>query len=127
MFIAGMIVLGMLAALYLLYVSGCMPVSVRRARMYVGKSGGWGARFAGCEGWIRRIVRVKESRVYDVELTEELTGGTVTAELRDAQKRTVLRLDGEHPRASVALEKGGRYEMTVRFQSATGSFSLQWR
>lgn len=127
MFIAGMIVLGTLAALYLLYVSGCMPVSVRRARMYVGKSGGWGARFAGCEGWIRRIVRVKENRVYDVELTAELTGGAVTAELRDAHKRTVLRLDGEHPRASIALKKGGRYGMTVRFQSATGSFSLQWR
>lgn len=122
----GILCLVMGVGMYLLYISGWMVLSSKRAVTFVGSRGGKAASFSGCSGSVRRIVRFSEDRVYTFMLDCALTKGSVTIVLLDPDKKEVLRLSGEQPNMAVALERNKRYTLVVRFEAATGRYGLRW-
>ena len=111
---------------YGLYLGGFLAVQSKRAVLFVGSLKGNSARFSSCTGFTRRVIRFRDSRPYSVTFSPELTGGSVSLEILDSAKQRVLCLDGSIPGGSVPAEKGKRYYLVIRFQSATGSYSFCW-
>ena len=122
--IALWLVLGV--ALYMLYSNGYLAMASKRAVMYVGSKRGKAAKFSSCSGYTKRIIRVQETKQYRFSLDCNLTAGTILVEVFDASKKPILTLDETHRCAAVDLEKGQRYNLIVRFKSASGDYVLDW-
>lgn len=127
MAIAGILVI----ILYIMYIMGYLPVSVKRARSFVGNMGFGGQRctavFTGCTGHIHRCVRFRESRSYGFNFSLRLREGDVTMELLDSRRSPILVLDHSNPTGVVNVEKGKRYYLYIRFRNAGGDLQLDWR
>ena len=113
------------AGAWLLYQNGLMVVNSKRAVSFVGSDRGRRASFTACTGTIRRILRFSESRTLRVVFSPVLTKGSVTMELLDSSKQPLLQLNEACPIGSISVEKGRRYHLIFRFQSATGEYTLQ--
>lgn len=122
------ILLGAVLALvmYILYHNGLLVMQAKRAVMFAGGRGCKKATFISCSGYIRRVVKFRESKRYRFELNTELSKGEVQMELCEAGKGEILRLDGQMQSGEVFVGKGNRYYLTVRFQSASGKYELDW-
>ena len=115
--------IGILA--YFLYINGYMVVASKRALMFFGSKRGKKAVFSSCTGYIKRVVRFKESKLYHVDFRLELEKGGVMLELLDARKQVILSLNGSEG-AKIEVKSGERYYMILRFKSATGSYEVSW-
>ena len=113
------------AGMWLLYDRGLMVLNSKRAVSFVGSNRGRRASFTACTGTIRRILRFSESKTLRVVFSPVLSHGSVALELLDSQKQPLLRLDESCPTGSISVEKGKRYHLVFRFQSATGEYTLQ--
>ena len=113
------------AGAWLLYQNGLMVVNSKRAVSFVGSDRGRHASFTACTGTVRRILRFSESRTLRVVFSPVLTKGSVTMELLDSSKQPLLQLNEACPIGSISVEKGRRYHLIFRFQSATGEYTLQ--
>ena len=122
--IALWLVLGV--ALYMLYSNGYLAMASKRAVMYVGSKRGKAAKFSSCSGYTKRIIKVQETKQYRFSLDGNLTAGTILVEVLDASKKPILSLDETHRCAAVDMEKGKRYDLIVRFKSASGDYVLDW-
>ena len=122
--IALWLVLG--AVFYLLYSSGSLAMASKRAVMYVGSKRGKAAKFSSCSGYTKRIIKVQETKQYRFSLDCNLTAGTILVEVLDMSKKPILSLDETHRCAAVDMEKGKRYDLIVRFKSASGDYVLDW-
>ena len=122
--IALWLVLG--AGFYLLYSNGYLAMASKRAVMYVGSKRGKAAKCSSCSGYTKRIIKVQETKQYRFSLDCNLTAGTILVEVLDTSKKTILTLDETHRCAAVDMEKGKRYNLIVRFKSASGDYVLDW-
>ena len=113
------------AGMWLMYQNGLMVLNSKRALSFVGSDRGRRASFTACTGTIRRILRFSDSKTLRVVFSPVLTKGSVTMELLNSQKQSLLLLDETHPTGSIPVEKGQRYHLVFHFQSATGEYSLQ--
>ena len=111
---------------YLLYSNGFLVMNSKRAVMYAGSKRGKEAKFSSCSGYTKRIIKVQETKQYRFSLDCNLTAGTILVEVLDASKKPILSLDETHRCAAVDLEKGKRYNLIVRFKSASGDYVLDW-
>ena len=115
--------------MYVLYINGYMIVNAKRAVTFIGSirgRGKCGASFHSCSGYMKRIMRFKESRVYHFELEVNLVSGEMVVEVLDREKKPVMRLDGNTPKAEIEVDTKKRYTLVFRFKSATGDFKMRW-
>lgn len=110
---------------YLLYINGYMIVTSKRAFMFLGSKRGKKAMFSSCTGYIKRVVKFKESKMYHVDFNVELEKGEVTLEFLDAKKQLILSLNGSDI-SQIKVENRQRYYMVLRFKTATGSYEVSW-
>lgn len=110
---------------YFLYINGYMVVASKRAFMFLGSKRGKKAMFSSCTGYIKRVVKFKESKIYHVDFNVELEKGEVTLELLDKKKQLIVSLNGNES-SKIEVESGERYYMILRFKSATGSYEVSW-
>lgn len=94
--------------------------------LYIGSRRGKRAQFSGCNGYIKRVVKFKENREYHFVLSTELSKGEVSVELRDRSGMSVLCLDSSVGKGSITPETKRRYDLVIRFESASGSYELDW-
>ena len=121
------ILIAVLLICYLLYINGYMVTKCTKAVMYVGSKRGKKARFNSCSGYIKRVIKFEESRIYRITLDAELTKGEITAEIADKSKNIVAVLDSISNTAEIQAEKGKRYYLTMRFKSAAGQYEIDWK
>ena len=109
--------------------AGWMPVRVMRAVTFIG-NGSWrsrcfGASFTRCTGRIHRILRVGESRSYSFRLSGHIQQGRMEV-MVSKDGAALFTLSKDYPTATVPLEKGKAYRLTLRFTSASGDYQLEW-
>ena len=117
------------AIMYFLYMNGHMTINAKRAVTFIGSIRGRGkcsASFHSCSGYMKRIIRFRESRSYHFELETELVGGELSVEILDSEKKTIMKLSVGSPAAEVEVESGKRYTLIFRFTSASGSYQMHW-
>ena len=110
---------------YLLYINGYMVVVSKRAFMFLGSKRGKKAMFSSCTGYVKRVVKFKESKVYNIDFKLELEKGEMVLELLDAKKQVILSLNKSEC-SKIEVESRQRYYMILRFKSATGSYEVIW-
>ena len=119
------ILAGLMAGIFLiLYNSGYMIVKSLSAVTFVGSPKGTGANFTSCSGYIKRIVRFKESGTLHYYLDAELSKGDIFVEILDSKKQSIAKLTRENNHASISVENRKKYYLVVNFISATGRYSL---
>lgn len=100
-----------------------MVISSKRAFMFLGSKRGKRARFSSCTGYIKRVIKFKESKIYNIDFKLELEKGEVVLELLDAKKQVILSLNKSEC-SKIKVESRQRYYMILRFKSAAGSYEV---
>ena len=119
------ILAGLMAGIFLiLYNSGYMIVKSLSAVTFIGSPKGTGANFTSCSGYIKRIVRFKESGTLHYYLDADLSKGDIFVEILDSKKQSIAKLTRENNHASISVENRKKYYLVVNFISATGRYSL---
>ena len=111
---------------YMLYQHGFAVMSNKRALTYIGRDRCRRADFTACSGTVKRMLRVKESRVYRFSADISLSKGELSIELLAPDKTALLVLNEKTPQAQVELEAGKSYGLVFRYRSANGSYTLDW-
>jgi len=114
------------ALIYVLYMNGLIPITVKSAVMFIGGTRCKKAIFTSCNGYIKRIVKLEGDRVYNFTLNSNLTAGTMSVELIDKNKQTVLQLNQMKNSERFITQKGMRYTLIIRFHSASGQYEMDW-
>ena len=84
------------------------------------------SRFSHCSGYMKRIARFKEDRVYHFNLDLDLSRGDFWVELIDTDGTPLVRLDRDNLSASQEMSSNKRYRLIFHFRSASGSYRLEW-
>lgn len=112
---------------YLLYRNGYIAISSKRATTFYGSCRGRTASFTNCTGYLKRIVRPKETKTATIFFDCTLTKGVVELILLNAEKQRVLCLNDTQKTATITVEKRKTYYLILQFQSATGRYTLDWQ
>jgi len=113
---------------YILWLNGYMILSRKSAVLFVGlrKKGRYSIKFASCSGWVKKVIKIYESRNYTFKFKCNISKGNVTAEIRDKSKNMLLRLDKNNPESTINLQKNSRYYLVLKFENADGDLELTW-
>ena len=121
-----LLLLVMAGVFWLLYWNGYMVINSKSAVSFIGSGRGNRAVFTACNGSIRRIVRFRADGTCVFRLKTELSKGEVCVELLDSGRQRIVLLDSGNPGAVVPVSKGKRYDLVIRFRSATGRYVLNY-
>lgn len=114
---------------YILYVQGVLIVNTKRAVMFVGSIRGKDncrANFTSCSGYMKRVIKFKESKTYSFVLHSELEKGEIEVKILDATKQPIMTLNHIKQTAMIAVDKKRRYYLIFTFKSASGKYELKW-
>ena len=85
------------------------------------------AKFTSCNGYMKRIVKLKGESNYRFSLYCRLTSGNITVELLDRDKQSMIQLNEFISQGNLSVNRTGRYTLNLRFHSASGEYELNWR
>ena len=129
-FVAGCIIL-FGALLEVFWVSGLMVLQKRTAVLYIEKrkrkEHKCSVRFKSCNGIVKRVLNLRETRTYKFTLTSELNNGSVTVEIQNKQKQPVATLNAQNTEVETAIDQNERYYLLFRFEHADGSFEFGYQ
>ncbi len=108
------------------YMNGWIPITVKSAVMFIGGKSGKKAVFSSCNGYMKRIIKLKEECVYHFELTPKLSSGNMSVELLDNRKQVLMRVTELQRETDFKAGKGKRYTLMIHFKNATGEYELEW-
>ena len=114
---------------YILWINRYLIKSRKTSALFVGSlrpQNRCKFKFKNCNGYIKKVIRIRESRNYKFTFNSNITNGYVTAEIQDINKKILLQLDKYNPESAIKLEKEHRYYLVLRFAKADGEFDLAW-
>jgi len=125
-----LLVLIAVVVIYLLYINGYMVVKSKTAVIFMGHMSGGrnscGFTFTKCDGYVRRVLKVKEKGVFRFDLEHNLSKGQVRFQVLDAHKLPLLTLNSEQSRGRVMLEPKRRYFVQMQFINTSGDCRAWW-
>lgn len=114
---------------YVLWINGFLIKSRKTSASFVGsfrQKQRCKIKFKSCDGYIKKVIKIRESRNYKFTFNSNTTNGYVTAEILDVNKKVLLQLDNNNPESAIKLEKNNRYYLVLRFVTADGEIDLTW-
>ena len=114
-------------AVYFLYNNGIGGINMMFSLMNMTSMDAKRSRFSHCSGYMKRVARFKEDRVYRFTLDLTLSKGDFWVELTDSHGNHVLKLDRNNKAASAEMSSNERYRLIYHFKSASGSYTLNWQ
>ena len=119
-----------LICMRILYLLELMPVRGGYRMGFIGSLCGertrCNAAFTQCNGYMRRVVRLQGGHTYRFEMNGKITRGNLTAVLWDAKCRTRLLELTAGESGTVEVPATERCRLELRFEGATGNFTLLW-
>lgn len=130
-FIISFILILLLAVtLYFLYVNGYMVTSVKRAVKFIAPFSGrkqyFKASFSFCDGYVKRVLKFRQSAAYQFVLQSALTKGYISMEITDKNKNRLLLLDSGHSSGEIKADVHKRYYLVSKFENASGRLEPSW-
>jgi len=114
---------------YVLWINGYLIKSSKTSLVFIGslrRHNRCKLRFKCCNGHIKKVIKIRESRNYEFTFNSNIRKGHVTAEIQDKSKKILLQLSKDNPKSAIRLEKNNRYFLVIRFANADGEFDLAW-
>lgn len=115
---------------YILWINGYMIKSRKTSILFLGslrQKNGCKIKFQSCNGYIKKVIRIRESHSYKFTFNSNITKGYVTAEIQDLSKKILLQVDKNNPGSTIHLEKKHRYYLVLRFENADGEIEITWK
>ena len=109
-----------------LFEQGIIVKSSKRAVKFVGTDRAKRASYVACTGQVTRILRVKETKLYEFSLYLEQEEGTMEVVLSDWNDRPLMILDQKTTREIIMLDAAEKYKLIFWFRNATGRYELDW-
>jgi len=112
-----------------LWINGYLIESRKIAILFVGsyrKRNGFKIKFKSCNGYIKKVIRLKDSHNYKFSFINNITEGYVITEIQDKNKKILLQLDKSNPESAIYLENKQRYYLVLRFENADGELEITW-
>lgn len=108
---------------YILYSNGFMFFESKTALTFRGiqKKGCFGAKFKSCNGVTKKVIKLKEERQFTY--TSDISKGNIYVTVTARGKSGEYSFDDV---TSHHIIPSGKYTITTRFDSATGSYRLNW-
>jgi len=120
----------LLVLMWLLHSNGMMYTQSKAALTFTGDGRGrkdrMGFSFTRCDGWISRVLKIKEDGIYRFDLDADLSKGTVQVQVLNRQKLPLLTLNPDTPRGRLQLEAKQRYYVKMQFFHASGDSAAAW-
>ncbi len=117
--------------IYILYINGYAVFSAKKALMFVGTMGYFTnrckVRFYACTGFVKRVLKFKESREYEFRYDGKLKNGTAYIEVQDRNGKVLFTIDEGNKIVSYNFERKERYYLVMRFKNANGKHELTWK
>lgn len=115
--------------IYLLYLAG-LPITPFQTKLYHYQTKGvfkdeLRGSCSACTGYTKKILRLKKER-YIFRLESSFRKGLMFAQVLDADKKELFRLDTEHRVQEHSFVSGERYYLILKFQKASGRYCLNW-
>ncbi len=112
--------------LYILYIRGYAPISIKRAMMFLGrrKNNMLGASCTACSGFIQYAMPLEQGKKYKFDFESEVTDGNITVEILH-KGRTVYTFSGKSRHKIMEIEKG-IYAVKTRYNKASGVYTFVW-
>lgn len=127
-----MVILGV-CLFYILYLNGFGVVNTKSALFYM-SSPRWGKRrncieekFSSCNGSIKRVIRLSQSKRYQFVFSSSTTKGSVSIEIYGVKKNLIAKLNNEQPCAFISTEKRTKLLVVTKFIKADGECKLIWK
>ena len=117
---------------YILYRNGLAVVNTKSALFYMGSPRlGKGKncieeQFLSCNGSIKRVIRLAQSKRYQFVFSSSTTKGSVAVEIYGAKKELAAKLSSSQPCALISAEKRTCFRVVTKFINADGECKLIW-
>jgi len=124
-----LVIVAFSALLYVLWLNGYLIISRKTAALFLGllrRKGRCKVKFASCNGYVKKVIKIDESRNYTFNFNGNISKGNVIAEIQDKSKNILLQLDKNNSESAIDLDKDSRYYLVLRFEKADGNFELTW-
>ena len=116
---------GLIFLMYL-FESGILVKSSKTAVMFIGTDRAKKARYKSCTGQVTRILKVKETKLYEFSLYLEQEKGTVEVVLCDWTDHPLMILDIKNTHEVIMLDSAARYKLVFWYRNASGCYELDW-
>lgn len=114
---------------YTLWIKGYLIIKRKTAKKFIGSvkfRRRLNIKFTSCNGYIKKVLKIKESRNYLFSFESIIEKGNVTVEILDRSKEKILQLDRSNLEKDIFLDKNSRYYLVLRFENADGELDLSW-
>lgn len=113
---------------YYLYINGHMDINCKSATIFIGQKykNKRITSVNSCNGYIKFVLKFKESRTYSFENEIQLIQGAINIEILDKNKNVILSVNNENTTKTLMIDKSKRYYMKINYVRATGKHVLRW-
>jgi len=114
---------------YILWINGYLMLSRKTSKLFICSfrhNKRCRIKFACCNGYIKKIVKFKENRSYVFIFNCDVKEGVALVEIQDKNKKLLLHLDSNTPKATLNIDKKCRYYIVLKFEKASGEYELSW-
>lgn len=73
-----------------------------------------------CSGYIKFVIKFKESSTYSFENEIQLIQGAINIEILDKNKNVILLINNENTTKTLMIDKSKRYYIKINYVRATG-------
>lgn len=116
--------------IYVLYINGYLVTQAKSALVYRSSFRNSrkrdSASFTLCSGFTKRVIRFPESRSYWFTLNSGVSKGSLSIEIQNKERQSLLTLDGKNNSGRLSVDRKSRYFLVVRFDRADGHYELNW-
>lgn len=132
-YVVVLIVIITVLILYLLYINGFLIINVKSALFYVGtprvgkNKNCLGARFSKCNGYIKRMIRLKPNTTYQFTYISNIEKGKVSINIYDKNKKILVVFDDQHSNQKIMTKQQKLFQFTTNYMHADGDYKLIWK
>ena len=119
--------------IYLLYINGYLIINIKSALFYVGtprigkNKNCLGARFNRCNGYIKRMIRLKPDSTYKFTYVSNIEKGKLSINIYDKHKKILAIFDDQHSYQKISTKDQKLFLFNTNFIHADGDYSLTWK
>ena len=114
--------------LHVLKINGFLFISKKKAKLFICRpiknEKRLNIKFAACTGYLRKVMRFKEERKYEISFTGEVRSGSCVLELLNSNKSVVLTKNLNEEATLYLPDLTQKYMLSINFENADGECNI---
>lgn len=113
---------------YILYINGFAVIKSVTCIKCLAPIGKYNSKVSvlKCDGYIKRIIKFKESRKYHFNFNCNISNGYISAKVENKFGESLLELDSNNRNDTLDVKSFERYYLILSFKKADGDVEIKW-